>query len=476
MPAESTPNPTEPSGANGREGDEVRAATATEERPGRLAPVSRVMDRAFKLSENGTGVGREVVAGVTTFLAMAYILFVNPSILGVTGMDVNAVFVATALAAAIGTLFMALLARYPIALAPGMGLNAFFAFTVVGAMGVPWQTALAATFVSGVLFFILAVTGLRRVIIDAIPLQLKLAVGAGIGLFIAFIGLRNAGIIVTNEATSVSLGDLTQHETLLAIFGLIVTVLLLVRGLRGGVFYGMIITAVVGMVAGVIDLPKRVVAGVPSLAPTFGEAVTHLPEVFTLELIPVVFTMLFVDFFDTAGTLLAVGNQAGFLRDGKLPRINRALAADSTATAVGAVLGTSTTTSYIESSAGVSAGGRTGLTSVVTAALFLLALFFSPLLAVVTSAVTAPALIVVGVFMARALGEIEWNKLEYAFPAFVTVLAMPLAFSISTGIAAGLLLFPLAMVVRGRWREVHPIAYALFLVVLAYFIWLVPTS
>ncbi|WP_396345870.1 NCS2 family permease [Haloechinothrix sp. LS1_15] len=431
------------------------------------------MDRYFRMTALGTNVRRETVAGMTTFLAMAYILFVNPSILGETGMDTDAVFVATGLAAAMGTMIMGLWARYPIALAPGMGLNAFFAFTVVLVMGIDWQVALVGTLVSGVLFFILAVSGVREAIINAIPFQLKLATGAGIGMFIAFIGLQNAEIIVPYEATYVTLGDLGRPLTLLAIFGVLVTAVLLLRGFKGAVFYGMILTGALGVITGLIDPPPAVVSSVPSLAPTFGEAIVNLPELLTAQLIVVVFTMLFVDFFDTSGVLIAIANQAGFLKDGKLPRANRALASDSIATMGGAVLGTSTTTSYIESSAGIAAGGRTGFASVVTSVLFLLALFFSPLLAVVTPEVTAPALIIVGVLMARGLGEIEWGKLEYAIPAFVTVLAMPLTFSIANGIALGLLLFPLMMVVKNRWREVHPIGYVLFLVVAAYFIWLV---
>ncbi|AEF42687.1 NCS2 family permease [Hoyosella subflava] len=435
--------------------------------------VSRGADRFFHITEQGTTFRTEVVAGTTTFLAMAYILFVNPQILGSAGMDVPAVFVATALAAALGSLVMGLWARYPIALAPGMGLNAFFAFTVVLGMGIPWETALAGTLVSGVLFFILAVTGVRGAIIRAIPLNLKFATGAGIGLFIAFIGLRNAEIVVPDEATTVTLGDLSRPETLLALFGVAVTAVFLIRGFKGGVFYGMILTAAAGMITGLISAPDAVVGSVPSLAPTFGVAFGNLGELITAQMLVVVLTMLFVDFFDTSGTLIAVANQAGFLKNGELPRANRALMSDSVATMGGAVLGTSTTTSYIESSAGVSAGGRTGLTSVVTAGFFLLSLLFSPLLAVVTPEVTAPALIIVGVFMAKALGDIEWNKLEYAIPAFATVVAMPLTYSIANGIAFGLLLYPLLMVAKGRWRDVHPITYALFVVVIAHFIWLV---
>jgi adenine/guanine/hypoxanthine permease len=432
------------------------------------------LDRYFQLRANGTTVRTEVIAGLTTFLAMAYIVFVNPLILGDAGMDTGAVFVATCLAAAIGTLIMGLYARYPIAQAPGMGLNAFFAYTVVLGMGIPWQTALAGTFMSGLLFLILTLTGVREAVIKAIPLQLKLAVGAGIGLFIAFIGLKAAGIVVPDEATTVTLGDLGASTTLLAVFGIIVTAALLMRGLRGAIFYGIVATALAGILTGVIDTPGQVVGSVPSLAPTFGEAFANLPELLTVQLMVVVFTMLFVDFFDTAGTLIAVSNQAGLLdEEGHLPRANKALVSDAVATMSGAALGTSTTTSYIESSAGVGAGGRTGLTSVTTAGFFLLALLFSPLLTVVTAEVTAAALIIVGVMMAKGLGGIEWDRMEYAIPAFVTIVAMPLTYSIATGIALGLLLFPLMMIFKGRAREVHPVMYVLLVAFLAYFVWLV---
>ncbi len=432
------------------------------------------LDRFFRLRDNDTTVRTEVIAGATTFLAMAYIVFVNPDILSATGMDFGAVFVATCLAAAIGTLIMGLWAKLPIAQAPGMGLNAFFAFTVVLGMGIPWETALAATFVSGVLFLILALTGVRESVINAIPMQLKLAVGAGIGLFIAFIGLQNAGIVVADEATLVSLGDLGASTTLLAIFGIVVTALFLLRGFKGAVFYGILVTSLAGVAVGLIDPPTGVVSTPPSLAPTFAAGLGALSELVSVEMLVVVFTMLFVDFFDTAGTLIAVTNQANLLTpEGELPNASRALVADSTATIAGGVLGTSTTTSYIESSAGVGAGGRTGLTSVVTAVLFLLTLVFSPLLGVVTAQVTAPALIIVGVMMAKGLGDIDWGEMEYAIPAFITVIAMPLTYSIATGIALGLVLFPLLMVFRGRAREVSPIMYGLFVVFVGYFIWLV---
>lgn len=431
------------------------------------------MERFFGFKEQGTSIKQESVAGLTTFLAMAYILFVNPYFLSQAGMDAEAVFVATGLAAAIGSIIMGLWAKYPIALAPGMGLNAFFAFTVVLTMGIPWETALAGVFVSGVIMFMITISKIRETIINAIPTQLKLAAGAGIGLFIAFIGLQNAGIIVANEATLVGLGEITASTTLLAIFGLVVTSLFMVRGYKGGIFYGMLLTAIAGVVVGLIAMPTEIVKGIPSLAPTFGVAITHMPEILTLQLMVVIFTFLFVDFFDTAGTLMAVAHQGNFLKEGKLPRVEKALASDSVATMAGAILGTSTTTSYIESSTGVAAGGRTGFTSVVVAGLFVVALFFSPLLGVITPEVTAPALIIVGVLMASALKSIEWEKLEYAVPAFITVIAMPLTYSIATGIALGFILYPLMKIFKGEYKKVHPIMYAMFFIFLAYFIWLV---
>lgn len=432
------------------------------------------MNDFFGFDARGTNWRREVVAGATTFLTMAYILFVNAFILADAGMDPDAVFVATALASALACLIMGLWSNYPIALAPGMGLNAFFAYSVVLGMGIPWETALAGVLVSGLLFLLLTVSTLREQVINAIPLQLKMAAGAGIGLFIAFIGLQNAGIVVGSEATLVTLGDLSGTAPLLAIFGVALTAFFLVRGYRAAVFYGMIGTVIGGMLVGVVALPDAVVSAVPSLAPTFGQAVIHLPDVLlTPELWLVVFTFLFVDLFDTAGTLMAVAHQGGFLKDNKLPRVGRALAADSTATVVGAVLGTSTTTSYIESAAGVAAGGRTGFTAVVVAALFLLSLFFSPLLQIFLAhpELTSPALIIVGVFMASALGNIEWQKPEYALPAFVTAIAMPLTYSIATGIALGFLLYPLSKAFKGEWQDVHPLMYALFVVFIAYLIW-----
>ncbi|RPF50691.1 NCS2 family permease [Aquisalibacillus elongatus] len=443
------------------------------------------MKKYFKFEEYGTNYRRETMAGLTTFLAMAYILFVNPSVLslagieelpeGVTRMDPNAVFTATALAAAIGTLIMGLFARYPIALAPGMGLNAFFAYTVVLNFGIPWETALAGVLASGLIFIVLTVTGVRERVINAIPNNLKLAVGAGIGVYIAFIGLTNVGIVEADPDTYVTLGNLSNSYTLLAIFGVVVTVILLVKGFKGGVFYGMVITAIAGMLVGLIDPPtgvNDVVGSVPSLEPTFGQALTHFGDIFTLEMLVVIMTFLFVDFFDTAGTLVAVATQGGLMKDNKLPRANRALFSDSAATVAGSIFGTSTTTSFIESTTGVGAGGRTGFASIVTAGLFLLALFFSPLLSVVTAEVTAPALIIVGILMAANLKNVEWDQFEIAVPAFLTVIAMPLTYSIATGIAIGFIFYPITMLVKGRAKEIHPIMYGLFVVFILYFVFL----
>jgi AGZA family xanthine/uracil permease-like MFS transporter len=431
-----------------------------------------VLERYFQLEKHGTTVRTELVAGTTTFLAMAYIVFVNQFYLGdIAGMDKGAVFVATALAAAIGTMIMGVWAKLPIAQAPGMGLNAFFAFTVVLGLGVSWQTALAGTMVSGLVFLVLALTGVRKLVIDAIPMQLKLAVGAGIGLFIAFIGLKASGIVVDSPATTVTLGDLKEPTTMLAIFGIVATAVLLTRGVRAAVFYGILLTSIAGMIFGLIPVPSAIIAAPPSLAPTFGVAFGELGNVFTPTMLVVVFTMLFVDFFDTAGTLIAVTKQADLLTpEGEIPGGNRPLVSDAIATVAGAALGTSTTTSYIESSAGVGAGGRTGLTSVATSVLFVITLFFSPILGAVTAQVTAAALIVVGLMMAKPLSEIAWEEWEYGIPAFIVILTMPLTYSIANGIALGLVLFPLLAVVRGKARSVSPTMYALGLLFLAYFI------
>ncbi|HEU5127446.1 MAG TPA: NCS2 family permease [Glycomyces sp.] len=442
-------------------------------------PEAGPFDRYFRLSENRTTWKREILAGTTTFLAMAYILAVNPGILsfgiaeaGVSAPNPGAVFTATALASALGCLIMGLWARYPIATAPGMGLNAFFAFTVVLGLGIPWETALTGTLVSGVLFFALAVTGVREWIINAIPAQLKLAVGAGIGLFIAFIGLKGGGIVAPSEATLVTIGDFSSGPVLLTMFGLIVTAVFMIVGWKGGVFYGMLATLAVGLLTGVVE--PELAEGIAPNLDAFGAAFTGFEDAFTVHMIAVILTMLFVDFFDTAGTLFAVAGQAGLVKDGKLPRAGRALATDSIATSAGAVLGTSTTTAYIESTAGVSVGGRTGLTAVTTGFWFVVSLVAFPVFGLVADnpAVTAPALVMVGVLMAKALGGIEWDKLEYAIPAFLIVIAMPLTYSISNGIALGLVVFPIAMAAKGRWREIHPVGWMLAAASVGYFLFL----
>lgn len=441
------------------------------------------MQKYFEFEKLGTNYRREIIGGLTTFLAMAYILIVNPLTLSLSSvkdfpealrMDYGAVFVATALASALGSIVMGLIGKYPLALAPGMGLNAFFAYTVVLGSGVPWQHGLGAVFVSGIFFLILTLTGLREKLINAIPIDLKHAVGAGIGLFITFVGLQDAKIIVNNDATLVGLGDLSSPNVLLTIFGILITVIMMTRGIKGAVFFGMIITAIVGMIFGQIDLPHKVVDKVPSLSPTFGAAFSSFsdPSFYTTSMLGIVLTFLFVDFFDNAGTLVAVANQAGLMKDNKLPRAGRALISDSIASTVGAILGTSTTTSYIESTAGVAAGAKTGFASLVTAACFILSIFFFPLLSVVTSAVTAPALIIVGVLMVSSLGNIDWKKFEIAVPAFLTMIAMPLSYSIATGIAIGFIFYPITMIVKGKAKEINPIMYLFFVIFVLYFIFL----
>ena len=319
-------------------------------------------------------------------------------------------------------------------------------------------------------------SGLREIIINAIPGQLKLAVGAGIGLFIAFLGFQNAGIIVGDPNTLVALGDLTTGPTLLAIFGLVITVIMMVRKVKGAIFYGMILTTILGMIVSLIEVPTKIVDKVPSVAPTFGaafEAIFNDPaSLMTTQFLVIVLTFLFIDFFDTAGTLVAVATQAGLVKDEKLPRAGKALLADSMATVTGSIFGTSTTTSYIESTAGVAAGARTGFASVVTGVLFLIALFFSPVLFVITPEVTAPALIIVGVLMVSTLGNIEWTRFEIAVPAFFTIITMPLTASIATGIAIGFIFYPITMILSGRSKEIHPIMYALFVIFISYFIFL----
>ena len=435
------------------------------------------MKKYFKFEKHKTNYKKEILGGLTTFLSMAYILAVNPQVLSLAGvkgvsenmkMDQGAIFVATALAAFVGSLFMGLIARYPIALAPGMGLNAFFAFTVVLTMGIPWQVGLTGVLFSGVVFAILTMTGLRETIINAIPYQMKMAVSAGIGLFITFVGLQSSGIITNNDSTLVTLGHITDGPVLLTIFGIIITVILYAVRVPGAIFIGMVLTSILG-----IHTPSGIVGKVPSIEPTFGaafEAFKDPGQLFTVQFLIVILTFLFIDFFDTAGTLVAVATQAGMMKNNKLPRAGRALFSDSLATIVGSIFGTTTTTSYIESTSGVAVGARTGFASVVTGFCFLLAIFFSPLMEVVTSAVTTPALVVVGVLMAANFAEIDWKKFEVAVPAFITIIMMPLSYSIATGIACGFIFYPITMLISKRHKEVHPIMYALMILFILYFV------
>lgn len=418
----------------------------------------------FQIDQLHTTVKREILAGFTTFISMAYILFVNPSVLGASGMDKGAVFTATALASALGCFLMGVIAKYPIATAPALGINAFFAYSVCIGMKIPWQTALAGVFVASLIFIVITIFKLREMIINAIPADLKYAISSGIGLFIAFIGLHDGGLIVANKSTVVGLGSLEVATTWLTIFGLVLTAILMVRRVPGGIFIGMAATAILGLITGLIKAPTQWVSAAPSLKPTFMVGVQHIGDINTVQLWVVVLTFLLVTFFDTAGTLVGLAQQAGFMKDNKMPRVGRALMSDSTAMLAGSVLGTSPVGAYVESSAGIAVGGRSGLTAVTTGVLFILGLFFSPLLAVVTNQVTAPALIIVGVLMAQSMKHVSWEKMEVAIPAFLILIGMPLTYSVSDGIALGFITYPITMIAAKRGKEVHPIMYGLFFV------------
>lgn len=413
-----------------------------------------MFERYFQLAAHGTNVRTEVLAGLTTFLTMAYIIFVNPDILSASGMPKDAVFVATCLAAAIGSAIMGLYANYPIALAPGMGLNAYFAFAVVGGMGFTWQQALGAVFISGILFIIVSLFRIREAIVNSIPRSLKFAISAGIGLFLAIIGLKNAGLITAHPATLVSLGNLHEPGTLLAVAGFILIVALEQRKVPGAIIIGILAVTLMSMVLGLTAF-GGIVAMPPSLAPTLMQM--DIQGALNAGLLTVVLTFFLVELFDASGTLIGVCHRAGLLdAEGKLPRLKRALLADSTAIAAGAMLGTSSTTAYIESAAGTSVGGRTGLTAVVVAALFLAALVFAPLAGTVPAYATAPALCYVAVLMIRGLSEIDWEDLTEAAPAVVTAITMPFTFSIAHGIAFGFVSYAAIKLLSGKARDVSP--------------------
>ena len=438
-----------------------------------------MLERIFKLNAKKTNVKTEVLAGITTFLAMAYILGVNPSILAgdITGMDMSSVFLATAISSAIACILMGVLANYPIGLAPGMGVNALFTYTVCLIYGYTYQEALCSVLISGLIFLVISITGIRKLIIDSIPKNMKLAIGAGIGFFIAFIALKNAGIIVASDATFVALGNFKDPAVLLAIFGIVVTMCLMVKKVNAAPFYGLIITAIVGIVLGMMgisnmpSLPNQILTTDYTIS-TLGSCFSGFKTIFThSNWFIVVFSFLFVDFFDTAGTLVAVGNSIGLVdENGKMENIEKALLADSVGTVVGAIMGTSTVTSFVESGAGVAAGGRTGLTAVTCGICFILSIFISPvILSVAVNAVTAPAIFVVGILMAQQLKDIEWQDVASAASAFVTIIFMVLAYSISDGLALGFIVYGITMAVSGKAKQVSPICWVLITVFILYF-------
>ncbi|MGL5712854.1 MAG: NCS2 family permease [Paraclostridium sp.] len=417
---------------------------------------SSILERVFKLSEHNTTVKTEIIAGITTFMTMAYILVVNPSILGDAGMDKDAVFAATAIAAFIGSTVMGLLANYPIALAPGMGLNAFFAYTVVIQMGYSWQFALCAVLIEGLVFILLTVTNVREKIIDCIPSVLKHAVTAGIGLFIAFIGLVNAGVVEGGGAI-LQLGNMQNPSVLLAVAGLIIAGVLLAKNIKGTFLLAMLVTTAIGIVGGIVQLPTAIVSAVPSLKPVFLQALSvPVEQIFSLEMLVVVFTFLFVDLFDTVGCLVGVASKGNMLdENGKLPKAKQALFSDAIATTTGALLGTSTVTAYVESASGIGEGGRTGLTAITTGLLFLLSLFFAPIFTAIPAQATAPVLILVGVMMASSLLHIDFSDFTNAIPAFLTFAMMPLAYSIADGIIFGIISFTVLKLATGKQKEVN---------------------
>lgn len=420
-----------------------------------------MLEKIFKLKENNTTARKEIIAGIITFLTMSYILVVNPNILSTTGMDKGALFTATALATVLATLFMAFFTNLPIAQAPGMGLNTFFAFTVVLTMGYSWQFALTAVFIEGIIFILLTFFNVRELIVKSLPRGLKEAIPVGIGLFITLIGLKSAGIVVGNDATLVAIGDFSVHHVWIALLGLIVTGVLLALNINGAILFGILSAAVFGVFLGEVHLPEGSwVSLPPSIAPIFFQF--DWKDVFTFDMLIVVFTFLFVNLFDTIGTLIGVVSKAGLTdEDGNFPQLKKALFADALGTTCGAVLGTSTITSYVESASGVAAGGRTGLTSVSTALMFILALFLAPVFAIIPASATAPALIIVGLFMFTAVVKIDFNDMTEAIPAFITLIFMPFTYSIAQGIVFGIISYCLLKFFTGRFKEITITVYIL---------------
>lgn len=419
----------------------------------------KILEKLFGLNPQETRVRTEILAGITTFLTMAYILAVNPNILSATGMDKGALFTTTVVASAFATLLMAVYAKLPFGLAPGMGLNAFFAYTVCLTLGYTWQFALTAVLLEGIIFILLTITNLREKIVDALPLTLRNAIGSGIGLFIAFIGLQNAGIIVNNEATLLSLGDITSGSALLGVIGLLITSILLIKKVRGALLIGILLTTIIGIPLGQTHL-NGVFSTPPSMTPIFGQF--QWENIFTKEMVIIVFTFLFVDMFDTIGTLVGVTTKAGMVRkDGKIPHLKQAFLVDAIGTTAGAVFGTSTITTFVESASGVGEGGRSGLTSFVTAVCFLLALFLAPFFLAVPGAATAPVLILVGLMMMTSIRKIDFSDYSEAIPAFICIIFMPLAYSISDGIVLGMISYVLINLLCGHAKKLTPAMYIL---------------
>src|ERR1700756_4067334 len=430
---------------------------------------SGLIERYFRLAENHTTVRREFLGGLTTFITMAYIVVVNPQILGQAGMPVEGVVFATCVSAAVATLVMGLYANYPIALAPGMSLNAYFTYVVCLGMHVAWRTALGVIFFSGVVFLILTVTRVREQVVNGIPNCLKHSTAGGIGMFIAFVGLRNANLVVANPATFVSLGSFGDHEAQLACVGLAIMLVLMTRKIHGAILIGVFTTTLLGILRGMGSWPAAIFA-MPHPSSTWLQL--DLRGALHLGLFEIIFVFLFVDLFDNVGTLVGVCEQGGFVKDGKIPRVGRALVSDAVGTIFGSLTGTSTVTSYIESAAGVAAGARTGLSNVFVAALFLLAMFCSPLAAAIPGYATAPALILVGALMTESIARVEWREFTEAIPAFVTLVATPLTFSIATGLSLGLISYTLVKVAAGKFREVSVVIWILTALFIVRYAWL----
>ncbi len=428
------------------------------------------IERYFEFERLGTNWRTEILAGVTTFVTMAYIVFVNPAILKDAGMPFSAVVAATCLAAGLGSILMGVFARYPIALAPGMGLNAYFTYAVCKGMGIPWQTALGAVFLSGVIFLALTFAGIRQMIVAAVPHQLYAAVAAGIGFFIAFIGLRNAGVIKADPATLVSLGDLSAPNTLLALAGLLLISALLAWRVTGAMLIGILITAAAGTIAGIAPWQPAMYSFTEIRQTAFA---LDIGAALKIGLLEIVFVFLFVDLFDNLGTLVAVGKKAGlFTADNRIPRLSRILVTDASATILGALSGTSTVVSYIESAAGVAAGGRSGVPAVVTGLLFLMAMFVAPLAGAIPAAATAPALIIVGSLMMTSVAEIDWSDPVVSVSAFLTMVTIPLTFSIANGLSFGFVCYAVLRVARGQWRQLHPFVFLLAALLVLRFLYL----